>query len=88
MFHRVAQETQSVHARHVSLMTISEGYLRSQICEHCIYTVDEKLQSFTNTYRQEGLLSLSHLALHWLELAVHDDLKVICLSRDTELVLV
>ncbi len=64
------------------------SYVRIQVCEHCIYTADEKLHWFTNTYRQEGLLSLSHFALHWRELAVHDDLKVICLSRDTELVLV
>ncbi len=64
------------------------SYLRSQICEHCIYIVDDSLHLFTNTYRQESLISLSHFALHWLVLAVHDDLKVICLSRDTELVLV
>ena len=60
------------------------SYLRSQVCEHCMYTVDEKLRWFTPVW----LLSLSHFALHWLELAVHDDLKVICLSRDAESVLV
>ena len=45
-----------------------------------MHTVDKSLHSYTNTYRQASLVGL--------ELAVHDDLKVICPSRHTVLVLV